>query len=241
MTFADSLLDALAGASRPLDDDEIAKSMGVVRQQVNQTCRRLAESGLIRRETGPDGKLVNWTTGGIAAAAATALPPRQLPNATPTDRITEDEAKAAVRAHLEAEGFTVTVAWGRERGVDISARRGSDRWLIEAKGGVARGAQQVNYFLGALGELVQRMADETARYGLALPDDPQYRGLVRRLPGVARRRLALDVFFVRRTADGLEVDVDPVPAWTLDPRAPMSDGASTCRAVIRRAPAKCQR
>ena len=43
------------------------------------------------------------------------------------------------------------------------------------------GPQQVNYFLGAIGELTQRMADPDAVYGLALPDNRQYRGLVDRL------------------------------------------------------------
>ena len=32
------------------------------------------------------------------------------------------------------------------------------------------GPQQVNYFVGMLGELVQRMDDVQASYGIALPD-----------------------------------------------------------------------
>jgi len=40
----------------------------------------------------------------------------------------------------------------------------------------------VNYFLGALGELIQRMTDVTATYGLALTNNKQYRGLVQHLP-----------------------------------------------------------
>jgi hypothetical protein len=60
---------------------------------------------------------------------------------------------------------------GRERGIDILATQDGERWVIEAKGQAARGLQQVNYFLGALGELVQRMDRDEARYGLALPSD----------------------------------------------------------------------
>jgi hypothetical protein len=54
--------------------------------------------------------------------------------------------------------------------------------------------------LQALGELVQRMDEPASQYGLALPDNARYRGLVDRLPALARQRMHLTVFFVR--ADG---------------------------------------
>lgn len=110
----------------------------------------------------------------------------------------EDEVKAAVAQHLEERGWTVNVAWGRQRGVNIRADRQSQQLLIEAKGEAANPPQQVNYFLNALGELVQRMSEPAARYGLALPDHPQYRGLVRRLPDATWTRLNLFVLFVDR-------------------------------------------
>jgi hypothetical protein len=112
------------------------------------------------------------------------------------DRITEDAVKLAVKRDLEAEGWRVEVRWGRDRGIDIDARRGNERLIVEAKGEAPPGPQQVNYFLGALGELVRRMTEPMARYGLALPDNAQYRGLVGRLPAYARERFRLDVFFV---------------------------------------------
>ena len=40
------------------------------------------------------------------------------------------------------------------------------------------------------------MNDPNSRYALALPEHPQYRGLVNRLPSLARTRLNLGVFFV---------------------------------------------
>lgn len=40
----------------------------------------------------------------------------------------------------------------------------------------------------AVGELVQRMDDPDARYGLALPNSRQYHGLVDRLPDLAKQR-----------------------------------------------------
>lgn len=123
-------------------------------------------------------------------------PPPAKTARTPNDRITEDQVKAALKAHLEADGWTVTVAWGRERGIDIDGRWEGQRVVIEAKGEAPPGPQQVNYFLGALGELIQRMDDPTATYGVALPDHRQYRGLVERLPSLAKERLGLRVWFV---------------------------------------------
>ena len=58
--------------------------------------------------------------------------------------------------------------------------------------------QQLNYFLGALGELLHQMSNPAATYGLALPDSQQYRGLAARLPALAWQRLRLTVLFVSR-------------------------------------------
>lgn len=110
--------------------------------------------------------------------------------------ITEDDVKRTLADKLRRDGWTVDIRWGRERGIDLDARRGSERLIIEAKGQANAGPQQANYFLGAMGELVQRMNDPAARYAVAFPDHPQYRGLVSRLPSLARERLRLEVFFV---------------------------------------------
>jgi hypothetical protein len=138
--------------------------------------------------------------------APSSTPPPALSSSS-AERITEDEVKRAVAAHLEAQGYTVQVAWGGTRGIDIDARRGSERIVLEAKAEVALQPQQVNYFLNVLGELVQRMDDPEARYGLALPDNRQYRGLVGRLPAYARDRLRLLVFFARQEGDGYGIEV----------------------------------
>ncbi len=116
----------------------------------------------------------------------------------------------AVRAHVTARGFDVAVAWGRVRGIDIDARHPDGcRYLIEAKAEVGKnGPQQVNYFVGMLGELVQRMDDVQASYGIALPDNRQYRDLVNRLPALTKERLRLAVFLASRERDELIVEVE---------------------------------
>lgn len=78
-----------------------------------------------------------------------------------------------LRLISEGEGFVVAVAWARTRGADIVATRPGARLVLEAKGEVLLQPQQVNYFLGALGELLQRMDDPVSAYGLALPDNRQ--------------------------------------------------------------------
>jgi hypothetical protein len=118
------------------------------------------------------------------------------PKTQPSEFITEDAVKRAVADCLEAAGYVVTVMWGRDRGIDIEAVKPDDRIVIEAKGQAPAGAQQVNYFLNALGELVQRTSNEHARYALALPDLRQYRNLAARLPQLARQRLRLSIYFV---------------------------------------------
>lgn len=191
-----------------LDDDELADRFEVRRQSINQVTRRLATEGRIRRYLGPDGKLTNALPSDehIAESAATQPPLGSPDNDEP---LAEDEVKTAVQDHLDALGYTVTVAWGRARGIDIEATHlTKPRQVIEAKGEVSSDQQQGNYFLGALGELLQRMSDPDATYALALPDNRRYRGLVRRLPDLARDRLSLRVYWVKRVNGRLEVEVD---------------------------------
>src|SRR5216684_3433416 len=56
----DRVLAVIRVSARPLDDDQIAARAGVSpRQRVNQICRALEQAGMVRRRTGPDGKIVN--------------------------------------------------------------------------------------------------------------------------------------------------------------------------------------
>lgn len=145
-----------------------------------------------------DGTLVRSSPGRYRLTRHRDKPsdPPSEPSIDINDRVAEDAVKGAVAAMLVADGWTVDVRWGRDRGIDVDAHRSAERFIVEAKGEAPAGPQQVNYFLGALGELVQRMNDPAARYALALPDHPQYRGLVQRLPALARERLHLEVLFV---------------------------------------------
>ena len=49
MTVADRVLHALRGSSAGISDAELARLLGKGHQHINQTCRTLADQGLIVR------------------------------------------------------------------------------------------------------------------------------------------------------------------------------------------------
>lgn len=126
--------------------------------------------------------------------------------------VTEDAVKRSVSRALQADGWTVDVRWGHAHGIDIVAQRETERLVLEAKGEGSRPSMRVNYFLGALGELLQRMDDPDARYGLALPAHRQFVALMLGLPEWVRARLDLYFFLVRPLPGGAaEVGLFAVP------------------------------
>jgi hypothetical protein len=110
----------------------------------------------------------------------------------------EDEVKKVLETWLSARGWSVEIAWAKSRGVDIHARKNDERWIIEVKGGGSLQPMRVNYFLGVLGETLQRMDDPKAAYSIALPDLKQFRNLWSRLPALAKARTQISALFVAR-------------------------------------------
>ncbi|HXA27347.1 MAG TPA: MarR family transcriptional regulator [Candidatus Angelobacter sp.] len=179
----------LLHATGPLSDRDLSRRLDKGQPHINVVCSALVRRGYLARRPGPDGVMLNVPSdeGEILASASMLM--------------SEDTVKQRVAAHLESLGYTVTLMIGRQHGIDIDARRGSEHVVLEAKGEAALQPQQANYVIGALGELVQRLMDPDARYGLALPDNPQYRALVAKLPALARERLRFVAYFVG--ADGV--------------------------------------
>ena len=116
------------------------------------------------------------------------------------DALSEDDIKRLLTRSLEERGWQVQVAWGHERGVDVTAVKDGRRWIIEAKGCGSRPEMRVNYFLAVLGTLLQRMSDPDALYSIAVPDMPQFRRLWERLPAIAKQRLGATALFVSEGA-----------------------------------------
>ena len=76
----DRILEVLRHASRPLDDDELARRAGISpRQTANQICRTLKTEGVLRRYTGQDGKIVNeWLRDATRRPAAAPTAPASV-------------------------------------------------------------------------------------------------------------------------------------------------------------------
>ena len=75
----------------PLDDDQLAAAAQMNRVYVNQLCRQLAAEGLVVRQRGGDGKLVNVAADGHLASAANPLPVSQ--RLRPRQRLAERRAE----------------------------------------------------------------------------------------------------------------------------------------------------
>ena len=200
-TLKDRILDLLK--TRPgLTDREITDILQgphAGQQAVNQATRQLATSGRIVRQRRRDGLFRNYLPGTEPAELIEDVAAQPGDSTLlAEDVMSEDEVKRALEAWLTADGWQVTVRFGHDRGIDVDARRDKSRWIIEAKGAGKYDPMRVNYFLGALGELLRRMDDPDARYSIALPDLAQYRRLWDRLPGLAKQRMRLSALFVDR-------------------------------------------
>jgi hypothetical protein len=122
--------------------------------------------------------------------------------------MTEDEVKTAMKSTLEVWGYQeVHVKWGKQSGSDILAVSGDRRLIIETKGEGSSRQMLGNYFLNALGEILQRMSDNTASYAIAFPAHPSYIELVLKLPKRVREALFLNFYFVKRKETVYEVGV----------------------------------
>lgn len=184
-------------STRPgLTDREITNAIRTPsdnQQPINQAARRLAAKGALVRLRRADGLIGNYPSHNQQVILETPIASRKNHD---IDALSEDEIKKSLVRWLESDGWSAEVAWGHARGIDVEARRGSERWVIEVKGPGSRQPMRVNYFIGILGETLQRMADGSARYSIALPDLPQYRGLWGRLPALAKARTQISIIFV---------------------------------------------
>lgn len=195
-------------ASEPgLTDREITnrlRSPSDNQQPINQTARLLESKGLLLRRNRSDGLIGNYLRENSIQSTEERTESR--PKNHDLDALSEDEIKSVLAAWLRAQGWESKVAWGNARGIDIDARRGAERWIIEVKGPGSRQPMRVNYFVGILGETLQRMDDANARYSIVFPDLPQYRGLWQRLPALAKSRTQISIIFVSKdgTIDALD-------------------------------------
>lgn len=60
------------------------------------------------------------------------------------DALSENAIKNALDMWLRSQGWDTRIAWGASQGIDIDARHGKDRWIIEVKGRGSRPQMRVN-------------------------------------------------------------------------------------------------
>jgi hypothetical protein len=117
--------------------------------------------------------------------------------------IEEDEVKKAIKITLEQNGWKINkTAMGNTHGVDIAASKEPNiKLLIEAKGEGSLNPMRVNYFLGALGELLQKMDSPNNQYAIGLPAYTQFAKLIIRLPNWIKTHLRLKFYLVKKKSD----------------------------------------
>jgi len=182
-----------------LTDAEIRRALNLsVHQHANNEARRMQGEGLIRRVE-EEGLIRNYLVGSeVREMSIAAQPSKNLASFSKnnTPETSEDDVKLSLGVWLEENGWDVSIAPGKEPGPDIVAKKDGDVWVIEVKGSGSRPQMRANYFLSALGQILQRMNSGTTLYSVAFPDLRQYRRLWQRLPGEAKRRTRVSVLFV---------------------------------------------
>jgi hypothetical protein len=196
---------SLVAESPGLTDREIAtRLLGATapQQPVNIAARQLAGKGRLIRRRREDGLIGNYLSGTIVAPM-----PKEPSSAVAgtSDDLSEDRLKHHLRVWFRRNGWDAKVAWGRERGIDITAVRDGKKWIVEVKGIGSRPEMRVNYFIGILGETLQRMDDPAAKYSISLPDVPQFRRLWDRLPRLAKQRTQITALFISANGEVTEV------------------------------------
>jgi len=162
-------------------------------QYINQNCLYLESNGTILRQKREDGLIGNWLR-------------KRSEMDRQTGEIPEKKIKHILENYLASSGWEIVANWGNNPGLDIEAKLGDDRWIIEVKGSGDYNFIRVNFFHAVLGEILQRMNDPHYKYSIALPDTELFRRLWERLPALAKSRLGVTALFVNLTGSITELE-----------------------------------
>lgn len=186
----------LANQKPGLTDREITNLLSgedKPQQSINQASRALESQDILVRQIREDGKIGNYPTGKQPEIKKIEKSSKKK---CEVEALSEDEIKEVLDNYLKSEGWITKIAWGRKHGIDIEAIQGNNKWIIEVKGPGSSHPMRVNYFIGILGETLQRMEDPDAKYSIAFPDLAQYHGLWNRLPKLAKKRTNISILFI---------------------------------------------
>ena len=204
MTLAERIVELLKQNSGLSDRQITDRLLGVGKPQqpVNIACRNLEQRGIMLRQNIHGSPISNYLTGQELIAPQSG---KSINKVVDEEHLSEDAIKEFLEKWLVAQGWKVKIAWGHVHGIDVEAIKESKRWVIEAKGQGSLNPMRVNYFLGILGETLQRMDDPNAKYSIALPDIQQFRNLWGRLPFLAKSRTEITAIFVDKYGNVNEV------------------------------------
>jgi hypothetical protein len=215
MTVADDVLRALRARPNGMTDAELAALLRKRHQHINQTCRTLADRGLLIRDDAYGG-IINKVSG--VTAERQTREPRPPAGSTAQEWTLEGNVQSRMVSHLAKVGWSIIAVANtaqRERGVDIIAEVDGRRMLVEVKGWpsttYARGEragqpkptppsmQATHWFAELLTSLIRRGAEGGSRLAMGLPDMSRYRNLLGEAAW-ALERLGITVYLV--AADG---------------------------------------
>jgi hypothetical protein len=117
----------------------------------------------------------------------------------------EKKVRRILETFLTSQGWTFKVP-SSDRGIDIEAKKGTQRWVIEIKGVDSVNHEIIDSFVSILGKTLQRMKQEKCKYSVALPDMKPFRRLWERLPSLAKSRTGITALFVTRDGDVSELN-----------------------------------
>lgn len=194
--------------------------------QLDEFEASLADKAPLTISTYVDGadRFLSWIAGEYRPRGPRAASPAADSRPAAATRPIEDDVIDAVAAYLKSERWKIVStrsAAGHEHGVDIEARLGERRLLVEAKGwpsaryvaGERKGelkrylpyTQGRAYFSNALLPVLLSWSEHNAEVALAFPDQLTYKTLVDRCAR-ALRHLGIGVYFVA-IKDGRPGDV----------------------------------
>lgn len=195
---------ALRGSGAGLTDAELARLVDKGHQHVNQTCRRLAEQGLIVRDSSLGSITNRVATDPLTRTRSKIGPQAAAPVAEDWSR--EGNVQSRVVVYLAGTGWTIVSVADtarRELGVDVVAEQDGVRLLVDVKGwpsttyarGERAGQQKptqpslraTHWFADGLTTLIRRGAEPNSRLALALPDKPRVWSLLAEAGWALRR------------------------------------------------------
>lgn len=115
--------------------------------------------------------------------------------------MSEDKVKEHLEKWLNDDCWETIINWGKQRGIDILASKGKQKWIIEVKGDGRYPQMQRNFFLNLLGAIILRIKNRDDKYSIALPNSPNYARLWNCLSAEVKKRLSITILFVNKTGN----------------------------------------